>query len=43
MQHQTLEMRLGAEEQWARMRGKGPAADVGPSRSDRRSNPGDAA
>ena len=28
MQQQTLEMRLGAEEQWARMRGKGPSGDA---------------
>jgi hypothetical protein len=34
MQHQTLEMRLGAEEQWARLRGKG--ADGGPARAEPR-------
>jgi hypothetical protein len=41
MQQQTLEMRLGAEEQWARQRGKGAAAD-GPSRADPRNFSGDA-
>jgi hypothetical protein len=31
-QQQTLEMRLAAEELWARLRGKGSAADAGPAR-----------
>jgi hypothetical protein len=31
-QHQTLEMRLAAEELWARLRGKGAAADIAASR-----------
>jgi hypothetical protein len=39
MQHQTLEMRLGAEEQWARLRGKG--ADGGLSRAEPRAFAGD--
>ena len=40
MQQQTLEMRLGAEEQWARMRGKGrrPTAAVA-GRSPKPSRP----
>ncbi len=33
-QHQTLEMRLAAEELWARLRGKGVAADIAASRAN---------
>lgn len=40
-QQQTLEMRLGAEEQWARLRGKA-GAEAGPARGDRRNPAGDA-
>lgn len=35
-QQQTIEMRLAAEELWARLRGKAAAADSGPMRPQQR-------